>query len=246
MSTIQAYKNATVIETVNSEHNYAMAAVGDKCLVLEDEWRSGNECQRCQGKSYGNKAESAEVSVGSLTARVGIITTIQCPVCKGNGDIESGKLGHSSYNREECRDCNGRGYITCPDCKGIGLQPGKMVTPDSAQQRTSTGVLISMGPMFGKNIVTYVIFKLLQFLCLNFDWFKKNIITIFDPNFQDWSVGDRVSYSNYAGTKVKVEQTVKLLFMREHEILAKVFVLKKDNQTEITDISPATETTESR
>ena len=209
---IPKFMDAAIIETNNPELNYAMIAVGDKCLVREDVFKTGKECPKCRGKSQNKK--EVEVKVGSNIAPAGMLTTIKCDTCGGHGKHSRMLVDPKTLERgfelvdEPCISCNGDGFITCTMCNGTGVMEGTLILSKANSHRVSTGVIISMGPMFGKQQI------------------GDDIVET-----QHYEVGERVSYGNYAGTEVVLEQKFKLLFLREHEILSKCYVLKKDNTT---------------
>jgi co-chaperonin GroES (HSP10) len=66
------------------------AAFGDRYLVVEDEFRSGYECQSCNGSGR-----------------------VACMYCDGKGEYE--RDGRSF----KCSSCSG-GKLTCPQCGGKG------------------------------------------------------------------------------------------------------------------------------
>jgi RecJ-like exonuclease len=69
-----------------------MEATFDRVLVVEDEFRSGYECDVC--------SQSGKV---------------QCPECAGQGSYLKGTLSI------KCSACGGTGKVKCPDCNGIGV-----------------------------------------------------------------------------------------------------------------------------
>jgi co-chaperonin GroES (HSP10) len=67
-------------------------ALGDRLIILQDEFQSGYECQRCLGKQ--------EVACGN---------------CGGQGRLLiEGRLS------KKCSHCDGQGTMKCPDCEGKG------------------------------------------------------------------------------------------------------------------------------
>lgn len=66
-------------------------ALGDRVLILEDEFRSGYECTTCSG--HGK---------------------IKCPNCDGLGEVS-----HGGPNMR-CHVCEGSKAISCPECGGKG------------------------------------------------------------------------------------------------------------------------------
>jgi co-chaperonin GroES (HSP10) len=97
----------------------ALEALQNKVCVIQDEFRSGNECKRC----------------GGVTSSMGLEekTTITCEDCGGTG---------MRTEIKKCPNCDG-GRIVCPDCNGKG---GLIVTPESSKTRPNTGRVYSVGP----------------------------------------------------------------------------------------------------
>src|SRR4029077_19176848 len=84
------------------------AAFGDRYLVVEDEFRSGYECQRCKGDGR----ISCDNCRGSGTVR----TKFRCTPCEGNG-------------RLTCPDCGGKGgLLVIPDVSKRRPTTGKVVS----------------------------------------------------------------------------------------------------------------------
>ena len=101
----------------------ALRAIGHRILVLEDEFKSGYECDVCTGTGH----------TGNI-----------CRWCKGT------KLYKGRQDAGSCPDCevgtsDGRkslGYEICPKCKGT---TGVIIIPDEAKRRPCTGVILSKG-----------------------------------------------------------------------------------------------------
>lgn len=83
-------------------------ALGDRCLIQEDEFKSGYECETCGG--FGKAP---------------------CTECGGIG----------THGVKKCSHCI-NGLVICPGCNGKG---GLIITPDTAQRRPTTGVIVSCG-----------------------------------------------------------------------------------------------------
>lgn len=92
-----------------------MEATYDRVLVLEDEFRSGYECEAC--------------------AKTG---TIACPQCIGAGSY----ISEGSTVEKKCSACEGKGEVVCSECKGKGEL---IVIPDVAKRRPTTGLIVSAG-----------------------------------------------------------------------------------------------------
>jgi DnaJ-class molecular chaperone len=90
----------------------------NRIIVLEDEYRSGYECPRCEGKDIRRE-----------------ISYVVCDGCDGRGT--------SAVVKEAvCKVCHGDGVMVCPDCKGKGAM---IVVPDDATLRPTTGTVVSKG-----------------------------------------------------------------------------------------------------
>jgi co-chaperonin GroES (HSP10) len=106
-----------------------MVAYGDRVLVLEDEYSSGRECTKCQGKGH----------LGEI-----------CKWCQGTGYY---KANPESGNK--CPDCligsgpltKSLGFVPCDLCKGQGTS--SIIIPEEAEKRPTTGVICSVGAMVG-------------------------------------------------------------------------------------------------
>jgi len=101
----------------------ALRAIGDRVLILEDEFRSGFECKTCLGKGHSD---------------------IKCKYCKGTGRYKGQDEGFA------CPDCevgtsDGRksfGYELCSACKGL---QASIIVPDNSKRPSLTGRVISIG-----------------------------------------------------------------------------------------------------
>jgi len=91
----------------------------ERVLVLEDEFRSGYECDRCKEK-------------GKIT----------CDNCQGQGNTAGISLDGRPPVAKKCSQCSGEGKLQCPDCKGKGML---LEIPDVAKRRPTTGQIVSLG-----------------------------------------------------------------------------------------------------
>lgn len=105
------------------------AARGERVIVREDSHKSGYECLRCMDREH-RTLEGKTVSV------------LSCEACNGEG--RRPKAGNAELT-VKCSDCDGRGFIPCPDCKGKGTSTG-IVLPDSSKSEPMTGTVVSKGP----------------------------------------------------------------------------------------------------
>ena len=104
-------------------------ARGERIAIREDEHKSGYECLKCMDKEH-RTLEGKEVSV------------LTCEACAGEGRRQ--KAGNAELT-VKCSDCEGRGFVVCPDCGGKGTSTG-IVLPESSKGEPMTGEVVSVGP----------------------------------------------------------------------------------------------------
>jgi co-chaperonin GroES (HSP10) len=105
-----------------------MEAYSDRIVVIIDEYKSGRECLRCEGKGHS-----------------GMI----CPHCKGK------KTFKGRIDEAECPDCSvgsgplrkTLGFVPCDLCSGQGTS--SIIVPEDAEKRPTTGVITSVGALCG-------------------------------------------------------------------------------------------------
>lgn len=101
----------------------SMEAYGDRIVVLQDEYKSGRECVKCEGKGHLN---------------------VICPYCKGTKQFKGKGDG-------ECPDCTigsgplskTLGHVPCDLCSGQGTS--SIIVPEDSEKRPTTGVITSVG-----------------------------------------------------------------------------------------------------
>ena len=101
----------------------AFRAMGDRVIVLEDPYKSGYECDECDGVGHHG---------------------VTCPFCKGT------KFQKGDKEKGYCPDCNvgtlgvakSLGYVPCEKCRG---NAGYLIVPDDAKRRPPTGVIKARG-----------------------------------------------------------------------------------------------------
>lgn len=93
-------------------------ASGDKLLILEDEFKSGYECESCEGTG---------------------LSALACPDCAGQGGIGDREC-------RKCRG-KGRTACAACDGKTVDKSKGGLIIPENAERRPSTGKVISIGPL---------------------------------------------------------------------------------------------------
>ena len=104
-----------------------MEAVGNRIIVVQDEFKSGTECLRCQCKEIRQIDAMHQASV------------IDCPDCNGTGQRLVNDV------QKKCSGCEGRGWLACPDCKGTGVAEGQLAHPQDREHRPTTGQIVSKG-----------------------------------------------------------------------------------------------------
>jgi hypothetical protein len=93
-----------------------LEASSDRLIVIEDEFKSGYECNLCAG-----------------------LGSIPCDSCGGTGKSAVVKDGR-------CARCEGRQNIVCPECGGKGVEKGGLHIPEASVRRPTTGTIVSIGP----------------------------------------------------------------------------------------------------
>ena len=114
-----------------------MEATGDRIIVVQDDFRFGTECTRCQAKDIRMITQTEQRSV------------VKCPSCNGFGTrivetLDSQKL------EKKCSECSGKGWVICPDCNGTGVEGGMIAHPQDREQRPTTGTIVSVGEKVSK------------------------------------------------------------------------------------------------
>lgn len=123
------------IELIRQEGNVfwvgltGFEARGERIAIREDEHKSGYECLRCMDKEH-RTLDGKTVSV------------LTCEACNGEG--KRAKAGNADLT-VKCSDCEARGFIPCPDCRGTGTSTG-IVIPESSKGEPATGTVVSVGP----------------------------------------------------------------------------------------------------
>lgn len=110
-----------LLEAINE-----LEAWEDRVVVLVDEYKSGRECVKCNGKGH---------------------LDVKCPHCGGNGYFKG--------RREDgpCPDCTigegplskSLGRVPCDLCFGQGTS--SIIVPEDAEKRPTKGVITSVGPL---------------------------------------------------------------------------------------------------
>lgn len=117
---IENPEEATITYTV-LKGQLALKALGSRVIVLEDRFRTGNECKTCDGLGHLDEP---------------------CPQCEGDRIVLSGPDNVEMF----CPTCriDGRpcGYKLCPECKGKGAL---IIIPQSAERRPTSGIVMSKG-----------------------------------------------------------------------------------------------------
>ena len=110
----------------------ALRPIGDRILIMEDEFKSRFDCKTCNGKGH-----TGEV----------------CPHCMGTKVYK----GRTKEDSGPCPDCTIKGVkegvsrnpiditygkVLCPLCNG---KQGTIIVPDDAKKRPTTGTIIAIG-----------------------------------------------------------------------------------------------------
>ena len=109
--------------------NTGFEAADDRLIVLQDEHRSGFECELCGDKEH-------RIARGGFEGQTESI--IECDNCNGVGKYP--KNGTDI----RCSHCEGTGKIACPKCGGKGSKT--IVIGEKEKDRPTTGVVVSVGP----------------------------------------------------------------------------------------------------
>ena len=106
-----------------------MEAAGDRLIVVQDDFKSGYECLRCQARDIRMLDQLHQASV------------ITCSECAGLGKQSS--IVEGAWHT--CSVCNGRGWHVCPDCNGTGTAGGGIAHAQESERRPTTGLVVSTG-----------------------------------------------------------------------------------------------------
>lgn len=187
------------IAVINEE--LAMEATWDRIIVEEDPYKDGRACTTCGGLGHCNVA---------------------CDECHGNGRYRG-----KSNSEADCTTCTiGEGpmrrtlkHLPCVVCKGSGTS--SIVIPDDAQERPTTGVIRSVGPLCGYVKMGGELVKIPEEACLH--------------------VGDRVLYHKHTGNIFELggRGELKIRYLKESEVLGKLKGVMKKTPThgEFTELS---------
>jgi len=108
-----------------------MEAHADRIIIIQDPFVSGYECTTCGGKMIVND-----------------VSHVACDNCNGRGKYHkvvdaNGSVTVWSEAEFKCAKCDGSGSVRCPACDGKG---GTIIIPDKAENRPTTGTIVSVGP----------------------------------------------------------------------------------------------------
>jgi len=107
--------NKAIASNILELGSFKMEAFDDRILVIEDEFRSGYECETCGGKQL-----------------------VVCDKCGGSGKSYLNSLAR-------CSKCEGKRAIECPTCSGKGVRQGGIIVPKVSERRPTTGRIVSIG-----------------------------------------------------------------------------------------------------
>lgn len=110
-----------------------MEAVGDRMIVVQDDFRFGTECTTCGARDIRMISQTEQRSV------------VVCEDCAGSGNrlVSLGK-SEDEYLKK-CSTCDGNGWHVCEACKGTGTEAGLIAHPKDREQRPTTGTIVSVG-----------------------------------------------------------------------------------------------------
>jgi hypothetical protein len=101
----------------------ALRAIGDRVLILEDDFRSGYECKACKGTGH---------------------TDAVCKYCNGTtfykGKEDGGACGDCQVGTSDGR--KSLGFELCGVCNGRGAS---VIVPDTSKRPSLTGRVVSVG-----------------------------------------------------------------------------------------------------
>jgi co-chaperonin GroES (HSP10) len=103
----------------------ALRPIGDRILVLEDEFKSRYDCTACKGT--GHTEEVCPYCLGTKRFKGKKDTDEICPDCTVTGEL------NKTF-----------GKVICPICKG---RQGTIVVPDDSKKRPTTGKIIAVGSL---------------------------------------------------------------------------------------------------
>ena len=102
--------------------NCSFQPLGDRVIVEEDIYRTGYECEECQGER-----------------------TVGCSLCGGSGiGPEDSKVLKEALRA--CPQCMGVKKVTCRKCNGKGVKAGGLAMPETSERRVTTGTIVAVGP----------------------------------------------------------------------------------------------------
>lgn len=111
---------------------FYLEVLGDRIGILEDEFSTGMECLTCNGKGY---------------------TDEPCDNCEGSGVDrfqQKCKYCDISITTRDSVSSGMRiplGKKTCLSCKGKGTKEGGIIVPEESQNRPTTGIIKTTGPL---------------------------------------------------------------------------------------------------
>jgi co-chaperonin GroES (HSP10) len=159
-----------------------LASIGDQIIVLEDKYRSGYECSKCDGEGYSDEACEYCKGTGKEPGQETL-----CRICCPRNLVDSGKY---TPGKRICDNCGGKGSL--------------IVAPQISERKPSSGVIVSTGP----DVYS--------------DCRIVNRIT-----GQRWAypmkIGDRVLYSQFAGSAIYLKQKDLIRVLHAHEVLCKLY-----------------------
>jgi co-chaperonin GroES (HSP10) len=104
-----------------------LSCIGDQIIVLEDKFRTGFECSKCDGEGYSE--EDCDFCKGTGKENAGTDQESLCRICCPRNLVDSGQY---TPGKRLCDNCQGKGSL--------------IIAPQISQQKPSIGVIVSTGP----------------------------------------------------------------------------------------------------
>lgn len=125
-----------------------MEAVGDRMIVVQDDFRFGTECTVCGARDIRMISQTEQRSVVACEdcgGRGNIVRDNATGVRVSNPSAEQLSSVHSGLVSKKCSTCDGNGWHVCEACNGTGTEAGLIAHPKDREQRPTTGTIVSVG-----------------------------------------------------------------------------------------------------
>lgn len=182
--------NVAIVRVRDTE--LALECIGDQIIVLEDKFKTGYECSKCDGEGYTD--EECDFCKGTGKENVGTERESLCRICCPRNLVDSGMYSP--------------GKKVCELCKGMGAT---IVAPQSSERKPTSGIIKSVGPdVLEDTFPKHWLLKIVWFL--RGKWWSYPM-----------KVGDRVLYSQFAGTGINLRQKDFIRIMHAHEVMCRIY-----------------------